>query len=39
MSRSASAIGLATIDTATGDVLEAYYPAPVLGSEPEPGAG
>ena len=36
MSRSASAIGLATIDTATGDVLEVYYPAPVLGSEPEP---
>ena len=36
MSRSASAIGLATIDTASGDVLEVFYPSPVLGSEPEP---
>ena len=36
MSRSASAIGLATIDTATGDVLEVFYPAPALSDEPIP---
>jgi 2,3,4,5-tetrahydropyridine-2,6-dicarboxylate N-succinyltransferase len=36
MSRSASAIGLATIDTATGAMLEAFYPAPNLSTEPTP---
>jgi 2,3,4,5-tetrahydropyridine-2-carboxylate N-succinyltransferase len=34
MPRSASALGLATIDTASGGVLDVFYPAPVLGSEP-----
>jgi 2,3,4,5-tetrahydropyridine-2-carboxylate N-succinyltransferase len=34
MPRTASAIGLATIDTATGDVLEVLYPAPALTDQP-----
>jgi len=36
MPRSASALGLATIDIATGGVLDVFYPAPALGSEPPP---
>jgi 2,3,4,5-tetrahydropyridine-2-carboxylate N-succinyltransferase len=34
MPRTASAIGLATIDIASGDVLEVLYPAPALSDEP-----
>jgi 2,3,4,5-tetrahydropyridine-2-carboxylate N-succinyltransferase len=34
--QSAAAHGLATVDSASGAVLEVYYPAPVLGSEPTP---
>ncbi len=36
MPRTASAFGLATIDTASGAVLEVFYPAPVLSDEPTP---
>ncbi len=32
--RAASAHGLATVDTATGRVLDAWYPQPVAGKEP-----
>jgi 2,3,4,5-tetrahydropyridine-2,6-dicarboxylate N-succinyltransferase len=31
---SACAHGLATVDTATGAILEAYFPAPALGTDP-----
>ena len=34
--RSASALGIATIDTASGRTLDAFYPAPALSREPEP---
>jgi 2,3,4,5-tetrahydropyridine-2-carboxylate N-succinyltransferase len=34
--KSASAHGLATVDAASGAVLEVFYPAPVLGSDPQP---
>jgi 2,3,4,5-tetrahydropyridine-2-carboxylate N-succinyltransferase len=35
-SASASAHGLATVELASGAVLEVFYPEPVLGSEPRP---
>ena len=34
--RSASGNGLATVDVATGRVLDVFYPRPTLGSDPEP---
>jgi 2,3,4,5-tetrahydropyridine-2-carboxylate N-succinyltransferase len=37
--RSAAAIGLATVDIASGRVLDAWYPKPTLGDEPAPVEG
>src|SRR3712207_1961396 len=37
--RSASALGIATIDTASGRTLDAFYPAPALEREPQPVTG
>jgi 2,3,4,5-tetrahydropyridine-2,6-dicarboxylate N-succinyltransferase len=36
---SASALGIATIDTASGRTLDAFYPAPALQRDPQPVPG
>jgi 2,3,4,5-tetrahydropyridine-2,6-dicarboxylate N-succinyltransferase len=38
MPRPAAAIGLATVDEASGRVLDTWYPYPAVGEEPEPAA-